>query len=114
MSGGRLALCVAALLLVSARADAAQCGVDVTSIVFGSYDVFVTTHTDSTGTIVLNCNGGAKNVEITINQGGGPSFAERRLSKGTEWLYYNVYLDASRTTIWGNGNGGSEAQIIAN
>ena len=114
MTTVRLCCAFAIVMLFAARADAAKCTVAVTSMQFGTYDVFVTAPTDSTGTVVLNCNGGAKNVAIFIDQGGASSFTGRRMQKGSESLFYNVYLDAGRTVIWGNGGGGSQMNVVRN
>ena len=37
------------------------------------------------------------------------SYAARALSMGNERLLYNLYLDAARTIVWGDGTGGSQA-----
>ena len=110
----RAAVAVAVLLLCATSADAAQCSVSASSVSFGTYNVFAAVHNDSTGTITLNCNGGAHAVKVEISSGGASSFALRRMLKGTEQLRYNLYLDAARTIVWGNGSGGSESNSVGN
>jgi spore coat protein U-like protein len=106
------AFVVAALLLVcAADADAAQCSISTTPVSFGTYNVFATSPTDSTGTITYNCNGGARFILITISRGGSPTFAPRRMLKGAEQLPYNLYRNASRTIVWGDGTGGSSLHL---
>ncbi len=51
---------------------------------------------------------------IALSQGGGTSYATRRMVKGIDQLFYNLYLDAGRTIIWGNGSAGTQAYIIKN
>ncbi len=51
---------------------------------------------------------------ITLDRGGGTSFATRRMVNGSEQLQYNLYLDAARTIIWGDGSGGTQALLIHN
>jgi spore coat protein U-like protein len=34
--------------------------------------------------------------------------------KGTDQLFYNLYRDAGRTVIWGNGGAGTQAYIVQN
>ena len=51
-------------------AEAAKCTVSTTPIVFGTYNVFTTAPSDSTATLVYNCNGGARNVVVAITRGG--------------------------------------------
>ncbi len=101
----RVALVVVCLLVAATAAEADQCTVSTTSVNFGSYNVFDTTHKDSTGTITLRCNGGASNVKVEIGRGGSPFVAYRFMNKGLELLFYNLYQNASRTIIWGDDSG---------
>jgi spore coat protein U-like protein len=105
----RLVACAAALLLFAPRAEAANCTIATTSTAFGTYNVFATAPTDSTGTIVIRCQGG-KDIAISINRGGSSTF-ERRMVNGTEELLYNLYLDAARTLVWGDGTGGTQVSV---
>jgi spore coat protein U-like protein len=110
---GRTALVALMLVLVASTAESAQCTVSTSSVNFGAYNVFDTLPNDSTGTIILSCNGGAKNVAITISRGAAATFASRFMNKVAELLLYNLYLDASRSVIWGDGAGGSQMEIVA-
>lgn len=106
----RAALTILAILGVTTAAEA-SCTVSTTSVNFGSYDVFDSAPTDSTGSITLRCNGSARHVRVEISRGGAPSVAVRFMNKGFEPLFYNLYQDASRTTIWGDGTGGSDYYV---
>ena len=110
----RIFAVAAVLLACAADADAAHCSISTTPVSFGTYNVFATAPTDSTGTIVYNCNGGARNVLITISRGNSPTFAPRVMLQGTEPLPYNLFRDAARTSIWGDGTGGSGLYIDLN
>ena len=110
----RAALAVFVLVFVATAAEAASCTVSTSSVNFGTYNVFDTTPNDSTGTLTLTCNGGARNVAIAISKGASPTFATRFMDMGLELLLYNLYQDASRTVIWGDGGGGSQMQIVDN
>jgi spore coat protein U-like protein len=111
----RIAAAAATLLIAGADpAEAAKCSVSATAVVFGTYNVFNTAPVDSTGTIVYECNGGARNVMIAITKGLSSTFAPRELASGTERLAYNLFRDAARTNIWGDFSGGSSAYIDAN
>ena len=44
--------------------------------------------------------------------GGAPTFNPRRMLKGAEALTYNLYRDAARTTIWGDGTGGTQIYSV--
>jgi spore coat protein U-like protein len=83
-------------------------------MVFGSYDVMVTTPLDTTGNIVFRCTQRDHNIQITVSRGSAPSFAARLMVNNSEQLIYNLYLDAARTIIWGDGSGGSQAFFARN
>lgn len=100
----RLLCRLALVLLWSGSAEAAHCTIATTSVSFGSYDVFASTPTDTTGTVSVTCTGNA-DVTITLSKGGSSSFNPRTLNGGTDTLKYNLYKDAARTTIWGDGTG---------
>ena len=100
---------VAAICVLSASNAYAQasCTISVTSVNFGSYNVFGGSATDSTGTITFNCNNMAKNIVVTLSKGGSSTYSPRTMTQGAESLGYNLYRDAARTSIWGDGTGGT-------
>ncbi len=69
---------------------------------------------DSTGTIVYQCNGGAKNLLITVSKGQSPTFVPRQLGKAIERLSYNLFLDAARSSVWGDLSSGTSGHMDAN
>jgi spore coat protein U-like protein len=77
-------------------------------LAFGPYDPFATAPRDATSTLVYRCPPG-QGVRITLDAGASGSFATRELRQGSEVLRYNLYLDAARTVVWGDGTGGSSA-----
>jgi len=107
-----MALVVAAAVATGAEARAMSCSiVTSTGVSFGSYDVFDPTPRDSVGTITYRCTGvGSDVVTIHLSQGGAPTFFPRRLTQGSYWLEYNLFLNAARTTIWGDGMGGTSTE----
>jgi spore coat protein U-like protein len=40
-------------------------------------------------------------ISIALNRGGSATFTPRRMIKGADTLNYNLYLDASGSTIFG-------------
>ena len=92
----------------------AACGLSGVSIAFGSYDPTITTPLDTAGSVVYRCSQRDHNIMITLDKGGGTSFAGRRLVNGADLLFYNLYLDAARTIIWGDGTNGSQSFLIGN
>jgi spore coat protein U-like protein len=43
---------------------------------------------------------------ISLDRGAG-SYAARRMTSGEQYLEYNLYTDASRIIVWGDGTAGS-------
>jgi len=81
------------------------CSISVTSVNFGSYNVFGGSATDSTGTITITCNNPAHNISVTLSKGASSSFTPRTMLRGGEALSYNLFRDAARSSIWGDGTG---------
>lgn len=104
-------------LFIACEANAA-CTVTTTSINFGNYDVGLTLHNDSTGTITVACDL-APPPDVTIMIGPSSNsgvFNPRKMrhSSISEFLNYNLFTDASRTVIWGNGTQGTSTITLKN
>ena len=115
----RPVLCIGAALLMLGLlfplpALAACSFSSFSAIVFGNYDVFNNAPLDTVGTVAYRCGQTDHNITIVLDTGGASSFANRRMLNGSEPLYYNIYLDAARTMIWGDGSGGSKSYFIKN
>lgn len=110
----RAALAVA--LSAPAAANAApSCSIDsVVGVAFGAYNVFSASPLDSTGSITYSCSGAgeADLVAVELSRGGAPGFSPRLLAQAALTLDYNLYLDAARTTIWGDGSGGTSRYTL--
>lgn len=103
------ALLVAALATPSLASGAPTCTFAVGSaLAFGPYDPFATAPRDATATLVYRCPPG-RLVRITLDAGLTGTFAAREMRQGAEVLRYNLFLDAARTVVWGDGSGGSAA-----
>src|SRR5919108_3857248 len=79
----------------------------VVGVNFGPYDVFNPSPTDSTGSITYTCISLLAPITIDLSKGSGSGYSPRRMHRGGDSLSYNLYLDASRVTVWGDGTGGS-------
>lgn len=92
----------------------AACTVFTTGINFGSYDVFSTTPTDSTATIMVTCDETpAPTVAVSI--GASPTsggFNPRKMKHASQpdLMNYNLFTDAPRTVIWGDGTSGTATE----
>ncbi|HEY0954197.1 MAG TPA: spore coat U domain-containing protein [Roseateles sp.] len=88
-----------------------SCGVTTTNVAFGSYNPLAFGNTDSTGSVRVQCGGVAGLLipfNIAISAGGSGSYVNRRMKSGINTLAYNLYTDASYTTIWGDGSAASQ------
>jgi spore coat protein U-like protein len=132
-----LALVVAAGLAASlftpaAAADSNKtCALNGVSIMaFGVYDPVNDAPLDVEGRISYRCfvgfNGtsarttgslnrqlrSAINVQISLGSGGSGGY-DRYMSGGRDRLRYNLYLDAQRGQIWGDGTSGTQVYMAA-
>ena len=85
------------------------CAASATSEAFGAYNPFNSTATTSTATLSVSCQSAASVlVSYTVALGGGHGgVASRSLSSGGASLPYQLYRDAARTQVWGDGTAGS-------
>jgi spore coat protein U-like protein len=99
------AIFAATLAITAQQAWGAQCSLSAQGVEFGSYDVFSNTSLDSTGNIAVTCDVDTA-YSIALSPGGG-SYASRSMLNGSHVLNYNLYADAARATIWGDGTSGT-------
>lgn len=93
------------LLGLGCLQPAFACSVSATPLVFGAIDPLVAAPTDSAAEVFVTCPAHTE-YSIQLSSGNG-SYLARYLVSGAHRLYYNLYADASRFTIWGDGSGGS-------
>lgn len=98
-----LLACVLALNAPVARS--AGCTVSTSGLNFGNYDVFSPLNDDITATINVNCPSDTA-YSIWLSSGSG-TFSSRTLTNGAHLLGYNLYLDPTHLTIWGDGSAGT-------
>jgi spore coat protein U-like protein len=106
---------MALLLGAPPWAVAADCAITAVNLDFGSYDPLATSPDDAVGTVVVTCRylNAATRVNYTVTLSSGShsaSYASRQMAGGTRSaarLGYNVYTDAARSRIWGNGAAGT-------
>lgn len=103
-----------ALVLVCAalpaRAAPSCHGISVTPLAFGNYDVYSATALDSAGTISYNCPPPAV-PSVTIDLGLSFGNGRRRMSSAAgDFLEYEVYVNAARTTVWSSSTAVSVPQ----
>lgn len=94
----------------ASAARAATCTVSATSAAFGVYNTFSASPDDTTATVTVTCNNPPKadiTYTVTLSAGASGSVAARYMIKGTTQLSYQLYRDAVRSQVWGNGSAGS-------
>jgi spore coat protein U domain-containing protein, fimbrial subunit CupE1/2/3/6 len=105
---------VTALAMALAATGSGQpqdCRVATTPLSFGSYDMFSPFAVDATGEISVSCPAagpsGGPRIRLDAGVDSGGSFGPRRMrsASGGAFLAYDLYRDAARTEVWGDGTG---------
>jgi len=109
----RALACAVALVAPLAALAAGSCSsLSASGIAFGAYDTLSTTPLDAAGNFTWRCPG-VTAIQVTLSRGVSSTYTNRTMVRGTEHLAYNVYLDAARTTVFGDGSGGtSGTQVV--
>lgn len=110
-------LAMAWLLLTAGPAQAlctaiCVCNVTTTALAFGAINPLAASASDSTGSVKVNCGGVAGLLipyRIDLGAGASGNASSRRLMSGARSMQYNLYQDSSRQTVWGDGNGLTQA-----
>jgi len=108
-------LALFAMALAAGAAQAGDCTISTSGLSFGTYDPLVVSPVDANGSVQVNCSPGlgeilfGVNVTISLGTGGSGTYASRTMQLSTtSTLSYNLYTTAARTTVWGNGTGGTQ------
>jgi spore coat protein U domain-containing protein, fimbrial subunit CupE1/2/3/6 len=81
----------------------ADCNLSATDMAFGDYDASSGSPLDASSTVSVYCTSGtAYDVALNVGTGGG-SFVNRTMLNGGNSLAFNLYTNAERTTVWGDG-----------
>jgi spore coat protein U-like protein len=113
MGSKTIATLAAAAATALAAADASattSCSFTMmTGAAFGTYDVFTTTPLDTAGSLSFVCTGvgSMDTIVVDLSRGGASTYSPRQMSSGSATLSYNLYLDAARTVVWGDGASGT-------
>ena len=83
------------------------CRISATSVDFGVYDPLSSLHDDNAGEIELSCGslvellGSSISYTVKLSSGGSGSPTLRKMSKDSDKLEYNLYIDSLHQTFWG-------------
>jgi len=87
---------------------ATTCTVNTTGVNFGTYDPTSAAPLNAQGSLFVECDAGSSTtVTMTLSGGGSGNAASRRMSNGTDLMFYNLYLNTGRTIVFGDATGGS-------
>jgi spore coat protein U-like protein len=100
-----LAAAFATLAGGSTQAAAESCNVSPLGVNFGTYDSLSPTPLEGVGNVAVECDA-AVSFTISLSTGNG-TYDDRRMTGPASELSYNLYSDASRLGVWGDGTGGS-------
>ena len=97
-------LCACLLMVPAAAWAAPTCTVTASGVAFGTWS---SAAPGTTGTVSVSCKGGLNLPYSAALSTGTGTYAQRRMTSGARVLNYNLYTNAARTIIWGNGTGGT-------
>jgi spore coat protein U-like protein len=103
------------LLASSPRADPRRgvCSIDTRPLSFGNFDPEANANLDAVAQVIYICDNQAKKIRIDMSAGTSNTF-DRSMSNGGYNLYYNIYLDPTHRTVWGDGVLGTEVYHDSN
>ena len=92
------------LLAAAPRADPKRgsCTIETRPLSFGNFDPQANADVDAVAQVIYTCDNRAKKIRIDMSSGTSNSF-DRSMSNGGYNLAYNIYLDATHRTVWGDG-----------
>lgn len=106
----RLSAIMLALALLAGRAEAAPaCHASVTLVDFGRVDYH--RGGDITGRLTVRCDGPTR-FEVAASPGYGNYDGRTMHGPDGAVLRYNLYVDAARRRVWGDGEAGGTATIV--
>jgi spore coat protein U-like protein len=103
--------------LLSAESKTHFCTIETRPLSFGTYDPLAGTALDAIGQIIYTCGNGtgsstqesSKAIRIQMDRGYSNSYGDRGMAGPSfDTLLYNIYLDATHRTIWGDGTNGTD------
>lgn len=111
-------ICMACL---GSAAQAAQCNLNVTDLSFGTVMQMDPLPSDVQGTVSVQCQAEVADLMgipatatvdyvLRLNGGGSGDPAQRRMQGPGAMLAYNIFTDAGRQVVWGDGNNGTVPQ----
>jgi spore coat protein U-like protein len=95
-------------LLAGAAGKKGSCAIETRPLSFGTYDPQANASLDVVAEVIYTCDNQAKKIRIEMTTGLSNQFDRYMSLAGEDRLYYNIYLDSTHTTIWGQGLYGTD------
>jgi spore coat protein U-like protein len=87
------------------------CGLSGGTLAFGTYISGQQANLDVQGSInYTNCQTGVLTLEL--DNGANAANGQRRMKSGNNFLVYQIYKTAARTTVWGSGSDALQMQLL--
>lgn len=120
------------LMSSAPRTPTRFCTIETRPLDFGVFDALAETAVDAIAQVIYTCGGGdggggrgggrgggggggPQSIRIEMNQGLGSSSQERQMTSASfDVLVYDIYLDATRRTVWGDGTRGTDYYTDSN
>jgi len=91
------------------KPDKGFCTIETRPLSFGIYDPEANVSRDAVAQVIYTCDSQAKKIRIEMTTGSSNQFSPRYMSSGpVSELAYNIYLDSTHQTIWGQGLYGTD------
>lgn len=103
------------LLAAPLHAAAMSCSIVSTAhVIFGDYDTRDDDALDTAGSISYECRDvdPADRITITIGRSDHAAFFPRMMAHRAGRLEYNLYVDAARTRVWGDGTSSTSVYSV--
>jgi len=85
------------------------CTIETRPLSFGTYDPLANADLDALAQVIYTCNNQARKIRIEMTTGWSNQFSPRSMrATTTDQLDYNIYLDSTHQTIWGQGAYGTD------
>ena len=96
------------------KPDNGLCTIETRPLSFGNYDPEASGDLDALAQVIYTCNNHASKIRIEMTTGASNQFDRYMSSGATDRLFYNIYLDSTHQTIWGQGLYGTDVYFEGN
>lgn len=100
MNMRRLALALLAILIPCGQALA--CTLQTPMVALGAYNPLEAIPAPVVVSVQVTCPA-PTTVAVSVSKGNGGTYDKRVLTRGTQRVYYNLYLGTNQSTLWGDG-----------